>query len=144
MGAFIKYTATFKVRYRYVGGCLSTGPIMAVINCTHAPYSSLNGNFRGDEEKKTKGLTIYPGDLYSHEALRNKLWPRASVQSRCNWLLSIIGTTVVVLTCVGFFWIPTLAKVPFGELSMRVGGLWNWHDEQFCLDANQVASHIFF
>ncbi len=80
-------------------------------------YSSLNGNFRIEEKKKATGVkkicttdegsTISSGNLFYHGALQNKSWPRASVQSCCNSLLSITGTTVVVLTCVGFFWIPT-------------------------------------
>ncbi len=65
---------------------------MAVINRTHAPDSSLNGNFRIEEEKKLKalkncttdeGLTISSGDLFYHGTLQNKSWQRASVQSCC-------------------------------------------------------------
>ncbi len=44
---------------------------------------------------------------------------------------------MALLMSVGFFWISTLSKVSFGELSMRVGAHWNWHDEQFCLDAKK-------
>ncbi len=46
------------------------------------------------------------------------------------WFLAFRGTVSVLLTCVGFFWfLHALAKVPFGELSMRVGAHWNWHHE---------------
>ncbi len=33
------------------------------------------------------------------------------------------------IVCGFFGFLHALAKGPFGELSMRVGALWNWHDE---------------
>ncbi len=133
-----------------MGGCLSTGPIMAVINRTHAPYSSQNGNFWGEEEKKTKGVTKFAPPTKAWQCPQAIYIPTGHCNTcygtRLLFKIAAYRRQLVIILLRdhcgfinerGFFWISTLSKVPFGELSMRVGAHWNWHDEQFCLDAKK-------